>query len=77
MQFTGKNLEMVRRGVDLALSELYNQIATCPDVIECADDIEELEAETVQFERLLARIDAAIERAPSTTQPADGAAVER
>ncbi len=62
MQFTGKNLELIRRGVDLAIDEIHNQIATCPDVFEYADDIEELEQEKETFRRLLARIDKAIEK---------------
>lgn len=60
MSFTGKSLGMVRRGVDLALGELHNQIATCPDVSAHADDIEELELEKAKFQKLLARIDRAL-----------------
>jgi ethanolamine utilization microcompartment shell protein EutL len=62
MIFTGDNLKMVRRGIDLAVDEIHNQIATCPDVNRHAAEIEELEAEQEKFKRLLARIDAAIER---------------
>lgn len=72
MDFTGKNLEMVRRGIDLAIDELHNQIATCPDVNEYAEDLAELRAEQRKFQRLLARID----RALCTPQPADRAAVQ-
>lgn len=39
MEFTGKNLEIVRHALDLAKDELHNQIATCPDVVEYAEDI--------------------------------------
>lgn len=62
MHFTGANLARVRRGIDLAVDELHNQIATCPDVVRHAAEIEELEAEKAEFKRLLARIDRAIER---------------
>lgn len=62
MHFTGANLARVRRGVDLAVDELHNQIATCPDVVRYEDDIAELHAEKVEFQRLLVRIDKAIER---------------
>lgn len=60
MIFTGKNLLMVKRGIALALDEIHNQIATCPDVIRYEDDIVELEAEKARFERLLARVDRAL-----------------
>lgn len=64
MKFTGKNLVMIQRGIDLVLSELQNQIGTCPDVVEYADDIEQLEAEIAQFQRLANRVDAVLENAP-------------
>lgn len=57
MQFTGKNLMLVREALELAQSELHNQIATCPDVDEYADDIEELELEKLKYEHLVKRID--------------------
>lgn len=60
MNFTKHNLAMVRRGIYLALMEIHNQIATCPDVIEYSEDIDELEQERAAFERLLRRIDSAI-----------------
>jgi hypothetical protein len=60
MQFTGKNLLMVRDGISLAIDEIRNQIATCPDVFEYAEDIEELEDEQEKYRKLLARIDRAI-----------------
>lgn len=60
MKFSGKNLEMVRRGVDLAIDELHNQIATCPDVFEYADELDDLEKEKAKFEKLRDRIDEAI-----------------
>lgn len=57
MIFTGKNLLRVRRGIDLALDELHNQIATCPDVFEYADDIANIEEDQAEFKKLLAKID--------------------
>lgn len=62
MIFTGKNLQRVRRGIDLALGEIHNQIATCPDVELYAEEIKELRDEEVQFKRLLARIDRSLQR---------------
>lgn len=57
MQLTGKNLELVREALDLADAELHNQIATCPDVMEYADDIEELEKKQAQLRKMMERID--------------------
>lgn len=57
MQFTGENLVLIREALELAQSELHNQIATCPDVYEYADDIEELESEKRKLKRLMDRID--------------------
>ncbi len=71
MKFTGKNLEMVLRGISLAIDELHNQIATCPDINEYADDLAELRAEQRKFQRLLARIDREFF---GPQQPADRAA---
>lgn len=62
MQFTGKNLATVYRALELALGELHNQIATCPDVVLYASDIEELEKEQDVIERLMVRIDRSIIR---------------
>lgn len=57
MKFTGKNLELVRSSLDLALMEIHNQIATCPDVRAYAEDIQELEKERAAIRRLIDRID--------------------
>lgn len=59
MKFTGKNLELVRSSLDLALMEIHNQIATCPDVRAHAEDIQELEKERAAIQRLIDRIDGA------------------
>jgi hypothetical protein len=57
MTFTGKNLALVRRALDLALGEIHNQVATCPNVIEFADDLDELDIEKAKIQRLIDRID--------------------
>lgn len=59
MQFTGKNLTLVRRALDLALDEIHNQSATCPDVAEYEDDLDDLEREAADIRKLIARIDSA------------------
>lgn len=62
MQFTGRNLHLVRRGIDYALAEVHNMIATCPDPQreDFAEALEEYEKEQAELEKLLARIDRAI-----------------
>lgn len=62
MKITGKNLRLVRNALDLADAELHNMIATCPDVIEYAEDIEDYERQREELSRFMAKIDAAIQR---------------
>ena len=59
MQFRGRNLELVREGLTLAIAEYQNQIVTCPNAFEYAEDIEELEALVGRFKKLTARIERA------------------
>ena len=56
MTFSGNNLLQVRDALMLALGELHNQIATCPDVDFYEDDIEALEAEQLRIKKLVTRI---------------------
>ena len=58
MNFTGRTLQIIRDALDLAHRELHNMIATCPDVVEYAEDIEEYERQQKELEKLMARIDA-------------------
>ena len=60
MQITGRNLELIRDALTMAQSDIHNQIATCPDVFEYAEDIEELEKLKTQFQRLLTRVEKAL-----------------
>lgn len=57
MRFSGKNLALVRLALDLASDELYNMIATCPDVNEYAEDIEGCEEKIKQLTKLINKID--------------------
>lgn len=59
MTFSGKNLVFVRSALDDAISNVHNEIATCPDVFsyEYADHLDELEETKKVYERLAARID--------------------
>ena len=60
MQFTGKNLRLVREGISLALAELHNQLATCPDVNLYERDLDDIEYQQADYEKLLAKIDLAV-----------------
>ncbi len=62
VQITGRNLELVWQALELADLELHNQIATCPDVIEFAEDIELIEEEQRQLARLKVRVERALNR---------------
>ena len=43
MKFTGRNLQWVKYAMELAVDEIHNQIATCPNIFEHETAIEELE----------------------------------
>jgi hypothetical protein len=62
MQITGRNLELVRDALWGALADVHNAIATCPDVVAYADDIEEHEKERQEYLRILARVQAAVDK---------------
>jgi hypothetical protein len=60
--FTGKkSLEMLRRALELAISDLHTQMGSCPDVNEYAEDLEDLEAEREYFNEVIARINRKLE----------------
>ncbi len=54
-------MELIRYALDLADKELHNQIATCPDIFEYADDIEDIEEERRTLKKILDRIDKKLE----------------
>jgi hypothetical protein len=56
MIFTGKNLATVGAALARAISDVNMEIGQCPDHVEYADDIEDLETERDGYERLLARV---------------------
>ena len=60
MKITGKNLRLLSEALDLALVEVHNMIATCPDVIEYAEDIEEYEQKQKELQQLAAKVVCAI-----------------
>jgi hypothetical protein len=64
MRFTGKSLELIRDGMEMAISDCHNEIATCPDVNVYAAEIALLEAKQIELVKLLRRIQHAIEYEP-------------
>ena len=63
MKFTGKNLEFLRRGIELSLSDISMQIGIIAGAGPLADeDIKDLVAEHSQFKKLLTYIDKSISR---------------
>lgn len=56
MQISGKNLSLVDEAIDLALTELHNQEATCPDVQRFAEDLDEIDKKRERFKKLRERI---------------------
>lgn len=56
MQVSGKNLVLVLEAIDLALDELHNQEATCPDVNHFAKDLAEIDEKREKFKRLRDRL---------------------
>ncbi|MGG2044860.1 hypothetical protein [Burkholderia gladioli] len=62
MNFTGKNLQLIRSAIEGSIADFRMHIASCPDVNEYADDIEAYEREIHKLERLAARIDRSLAR---------------
>ena len=56
MTFSNSSLANIHYAVGLAIDELHNQIATCPDVHEYEQELEDLEREKAYFKRLHDRI---------------------
>ena len=64
LSFTGRSAWIIRDALALAADELQNQIATCPNVVVYADDIDDLEEEKAEILKLLARVDKLLVKAP-------------
>ncbi len=58
MQFTGKNLEIIRSALRLAQEAIDMEIGQCNNVFEYADELEALEYRKAGLAKLAARIDA-------------------
>jgi hypothetical protein len=61
MIFTGKNLELVLEALSLAVDDIHNSIATCPDVVEYADELQELYKKQTLIIRLYDRVNSKFE----------------
>ena len=60
MTFTGYNLILVRQALGRAIDDIQNEIALCPDVDLYADEIDDLERDKADYERLIKRVDKAL-----------------
>lgn len=56
MSFSGRSLEVVGNALKLAIDEVHNQIATCPDRAKYWEDIEVLREEQDELEKLRNRV---------------------
>jgi hypothetical protein len=64
MQFTGRNLRILRDALTGAIAHTNHEIGLHPMPLAYPEDIEALEAECARYERLLARVDAEIQKGP-------------
>ena len=55
MQITGKNLALVIEALEGAVRDIHYHVASCPDVIEYEDRLDELEIQQRKYQRLLDR----------------------
>lgn len=60
MTFTGYNLILVRQALGRAIDDIHTEIASCPDVDLYADEIDDLERDKADYERLIKRVDKAL-----------------
>lgn len=64
MQFTGKNLTLLYFALGLAIDELHNQVATCPNVHEYVEHIEGLNKEKRKLAALQEKVFASLHPKP-------------
>ena len=65
MQITGKNLALVVEAVKGAIADIHYRVASCPDVIEFEDKLDEYEIQQRKYQRLLDRCTKALEEEKS------------
>lgn len=57
MQISGKNLTLVKAALLRAISDVHMEWGSCPDVMEYAEDLADLEAESARYKALLDSIE--------------------
>jgi hypothetical protein len=60
MTFTGYNLILVHQALTRAIDDVQSEIASCPDVTLYSDEIDDLEREKLDYERLFKRVHRAL-----------------
>lgn len=60
MNFTGYNLILVHQALARAIDDVHREIASCPDVELYSDEIDDLERDKADYERLIKRVDKAL-----------------
>jgi hypothetical protein len=63
MEIRGRDLKLIHDALVGAMNDCNFQIGNCPDVIQYAEDIAELEAERDEYEAMLKRVTRALELA--------------
>jgi hypothetical protein len=61
MTFSGDDLQTVYIAVDLAVKTVKQHMTSCPDVVEYAEELEQLEQSVECFTSLLERMDKKLE----------------
>jgi hypothetical protein len=62
MQFTGRNLQTIRDALAGAIADANHEIGLHPEPLAYPEDIEALEQEIARYDRLLVRVDQAIQK---------------
>ena len=61
MTFSGDDLQTVYIAIDLAVKTVKQNMASCPDVVEYIEELEQLEQSVECFTSLLERMDKKLE----------------
>lgn len=65
MKITGRDLQLVRYGIGLAIDEINNQMITCPDPEHYAKQIAELAEQRDEYQYIADRIDKSLATKPT------------
>ena len=64
MRFTGTNLKYVEWGLQQLQAHLHNEIVTCPEPGQFQAELQELQAQKADVDKLLACVDQALYKEP-------------